>query len=85
MESNSGMTTLPAMPCNDDATERRLTDLEIKASFTEDTIDRLNEVVVRQQDQIDLLLRELRVLKAQRQSAEGPGPRSLRDELPPHY
>jgi SlyX protein len=65
-------------------TEQRLTELEIKASFTEDTIDRLNEVVVRQQDQIDLLMRELRAIKQQGQSDDGP-PRSLRDELPPHY
>jgi SlyX protein len=76
------MTRTPSLQ---DRTELRLTDLEIKASFTEDTVDRLNEVVVRQQDQIDLLLRELRELKAQRQAGEDPGPRSLRDELPPHY
>ena len=32
-----------------DATARRLTDLEIKASFMEDLVDQLNTVVVRQQ------------------------------------
>ena len=66
-------------------TEQRLTDLEIKASFTEDTLDRLNAVVVRQQQQIDLLLRELALLREQGASAEAPAFRSLRDELPPHY
>ena len=66
-------------------TEQRLTDLEIKASFTEDTLDRLNAVVVRQQQQIDLLLRALAVLREQGASGEAPAFRSLRDELPPHY
>ena len=65
--------------------EHRLTELEIKASYTEDTLDRLNEVVVRQQRQIDLLLREVAELK-RLGLPEGPAaPRSLRDELPPHY
>ncbi len=66
-------------------TEQRLTDLEIKASFTEDTLDSLNAVVVRQQQQIDGLLRELAALREQGDTSEGPAFRSLRDELPPHY
>lgn len=41
------------------ALEQRITDLEIKASFTEDTVEQLNQVVVRQQAQIDRLVREL--------------------------
>lgn len=63
--------------------ERRLTELEIKASFAEDTVDRLNEVLVRQQRQIDLLTLEVTRLK-ERPTPEAT-PRSLRDELPPHY
>ncbi len=66
-------------------TERRLTNLEIKASETEDTIDRLNDVIVRQQAQIDLLLRELAQLRAEAPTDEAPAFRSLRDEAPPHY
>jgi len=66
-------------------TESRLTELEIKASYTEDLLDRLNEVIVRQQSQIDLLLREVASLKQQGGSAEPAPFRSLRDELPPHY
>ncbi len=65
--------------------ERRLTDLEIKASFSEDLVDQLNLVVVRQQQQIDRLSRELAQLRAQQASAEPGAFRSLRDELPPHY
>lgn len=65
---------------------QRLTDLEIKASFTEDLVDQLNEVVVRQQRQIDALLREVADLRQQPPEDPGARPfRSLRDELPPHY
>ncbi|MES2717253.1 MAG: SlyX family protein [Pseudomonadota bacterium] len=68
------------------ALEQRLTDLEIKASFNEDALDQLNAVVVRQQRQIDALLRELADLRSQQPEADGSRPfRSLRDELPPHY
>lgn len=78
--SNTGMDSHPQH------TEQRLTDLEIKASFTEDLVDQLNLVIVRQQQQIDLLLRELGQLKQQQTTAGEPGAfRSLRDELPPHY
>ena len=69
----------------DNDTDRRLTELEIKASFSEDLVDQLNQVIVRQQQQIDLLLREVARLRDQA-PADVPGPfRSLRDELPPHY
>ena len=67
------------------AVEQRLTDLEIKASFTEDLVDRLNEVIVRQQEQIDLLLREVALLRRDAPAEDATTPRSLRDELPPHY
>jgi SlyX protein len=65
--------------------EERLTDLEIKASFTEDLVDRLNEIVIRQQQAIDLLRREITLLNRQAADAEPATARSLRDELPPHY
>lgn len=68
-----------------DPTERRLTALEIKASYAEDLLDRLNEVVVRQQAQIDQLLREAALWRQQANSEDVPATRSLRDELPPHY
>ncbi|MBI3347890.1 MAG: SlyX family protein [Burkholderiales bacterium] len=66
------------------ALEQRVTDLEIKASFAEDTVEQLNEVIVRQQAQIDRLIRELVELR-DRALAEPSAPRTLRDELPPHY
>ncbi len=78
LESNTPMN-------NPNAVEQRLIDLEIKASYTEDTLDRLNDVLVRQQRQIDLLLRELAALKHYGNSGDVPAARSLRDDLPPHF
>ncbi len=76
--SNSRMDVLPD-------TEHRLTDLEIKASFAEDLLDQLNQIIARQQQQIDALMREVSDLR-QRVPEGGTVPfRSLRDELPPHY
>ncbi len=66
--------------------EQRLTDLEIKGGFMEDLVDSLNEVVARQRQHIELLLREGSALRMQQDDGGGsPGFRSLRDELPPHY
>ena len=65
--------------------EQRLTDLEVKACYTEDLVEDLNRLVARQQDQIDTLLREISRLRQQGEDAEPTGFRSLRDELPPHY
>ncbi|MBB1596393.1 SlyX family protein [Achromobacter sp. UMC46] len=64
--------------------ERRLLELEVKSSFADDLLEQLNQIIVRQQQQIDRLLREVADLR--QQTPEGATPfRSLRDELPPHY
>lgn len=65
--------------------EQRLTDLEIKASFTEDLLDQLDQVIVRQQQQIDLLIREIAHLRQPAADGEAGVARTMRDELPPHY
>jgi SlyX protein len=75
----------PAEHRTEQRTEERLTDLEIKASFTEDLLDQLNAVIVRQQDQIDRLEREIERLRQQPTEPQPGAFRSLRDELPPHY
>lgn len=70
----------------DHTMEDRLTELEIKASLAEDLLEELNRTVFRQQQQIDLLQEQLRVLYGQMQSqAETAEPRNLREEIPPHY
>jgi SlyX protein len=70
---------------NDPRIDRRLTDLEVKSAFAEDLLDQLNLVIARQQQQIDLLMRELAQLRRQMPEPGGGSFRSLRDELPPHY
>lgn len=68
-----------------DIVNQRLMDLEIKSSFTEDLVERLNEVIVRQQAQIDRLQRDLLEMREQARAADPGSFRSLRDEMPPHY
>lgn len=68
-----------------DPTDKRLMELEIKASFTEDLLDQLNQTIYRQQQEIDLLAREIGQLKLQAQQGGGATQRSPSDELPPHY
>ena len=63
--------------------DKRLTDLEIKASFSEDLVDHLNALVARQQEQIDLLIREVGKLKDRAPDSGAPG--GPVDERPPHY
>jgi SlyX protein len=64
------------------AIEDRITNLEIKLSFTEDLIEKLNGTVYKQQQQIEFLYRELKAVKEQASSG---GSGSLKDEIPPHY
>lgn len=66
-------------------TEARLTELETKLAFAEDLIDTLNRTVFRQQEQLDLLQEQLRVLHRRLNDALPAEPRDLRDEIPPHY
>jgi SlyX protein len=70
---------------DEDKTDQRLTELEIKASFSEDLLDQLNLVVVRQQAQIDLLVREVKQLREQQPDGAAGGAARLMDDLPPHY
>lgn len=65
--------------------EQRLIDLEIKASFQEDLLDQLNQVVVRQQQQIDALLGELGQLRRTLMDAAAGAPAQSLQDLPPHY
>jgi SlyX protein len=66
-------------------TDQRLIELEIKASFTEDLLDQLNAVMVRQQQQIDALIREIGKLRQSSTDGGMAAPRNLRDDLPPHF
>ncbi|MDB5868057.1 MAG: SlyX family protein [Polaromonas sp.] len=71
---------------NNDPTDHRLTELEIKASFNEDLLEQLNQVVIRQQQQIDALIREVGQLRQQIPDAGSSGVfNRAGDDLPPHY
>ncbi|MFA7279263.1 MAG: SlyX family protein [Sterolibacterium sp.] len=66
--------------------ESRIAEIEIKLSFSEDMLDELSKTVFRQQQQIEKLQKELRVLSLQSQNDDTQtSPRDLRDEIPPHY
>ena len=68
----------------DRMSDDRITNLEIKLSFTEDLIEKLNETIYKQQQQIEFFYRELKAIKEQASSSGGGGG-SLKDEIPPHY
>jgi SlyX protein len=65
--------------------EARLIELEIKASYTEDLLDQLDKVIIRQQLQIDLLIAEVSNLKQSSTDGGMSAARNLRDDLPPHF
>lgn len=69
---------------NDSA--QRLTELETRVAFQDQTIQELNEVVTRQQREIDHLTRELEALR-ERLRGFTPSPVVPPDEEtpPPHY
>ncbi len=69
----------------DDDTDKRLEDLEVRLAFMDDLLDRLNDLVARQQGQIDQLAAELRRQQAQLDGAAAGGPGAPRDERPPHW
>ncbi len=65
--------------------ESRLSEIEIKLSFTEDLVEELNRTVARQQQQLADLEQQMRDLRLQLQrnlpaETETPG-----HEIPPHY
>jgi SlyX protein len=66
--------------------EKRLTELESRVAFQDDTIQKLNDVVVAQQDQLDRMFEELKylnekikVLDSELVAAED------QETPPPHY
>ena len=70
---------------NSDNTDQRLTDLEIKATYTEDLVEQLDRIIARQQQKIDLLMREVAELRQPAADSTQATGRGLRDDLPPHF
>ena len=75
----------PSRSAEADAVNARLTELEVKLSYSEDLLEQLNMSVYRQREQIDALLAQVAQLRLMQASAPGGGARDPRDELPPHY
>jgi SlyX protein len=65
--------------------ENRLVALEIKASYSEDLLDKLDQIIIGQQEQIDQLVREIVRLRDQGLQGDSGRPSNPQDELPPHY
>lgn len=65
--------------------DARLAEIETKLSFNEELIEQLNRTVFRQQEQMDLLQQELRVLYRRMQDALPSDAADAGDEVPPHY
>ncbi len=69
---------------SDENTEIRLADLEVQIAHQNETIDGLNEAVVKQWKEIDQLTRQVRLLSEQMMSLEDEAsPHKV--TKPPHY
>ena len=66
-------------------TDLRLTELEIKAAYAEDLLEQLDQVIIRQQQQIDRLLQNVADLKLPAAESDSAVTRGPRDDLPPHF
>jgi len=65
--------------------ESRLSEIEVKLSFSEDLLEELNRIVVRQQQRIEELERQVRELRLQLQHSLPADPAQPGSEVPPHY
>jgi SlyX protein len=66
--------------------ENRLIELETRLAFQDHTLQELNSVIVRQQQEIAALTREIEILKAQFKTLAPELVASRGDETPPpHY
>lgn len=63
----------------------RLIELETKMAYQEETLRTLNDVVTRQQAEIDQLRLICRQLIERVRSGDGAVKGALADEVPPHY
>lgn len=63
----------------------QIIELQIKCSYLEDILDKLDLVVIEQQLKIDLLVKEVKYLKQQDTSSNKQEVNQSNNELPPHY
>ena len=66
--------------------ENRITELEIRLTHLEDTIDILDSSIINQQSQIDMLLLKISILEKKLKAAAESNIVDEKDETPPpHY
>ncbi|WP_018691406.1 SlyX family protein [Algicola sagamiensis] len=66
--------------------EARIVELESKVAFQEDTINRLNEALQAQQEQLLKMQRQVKLLAERQTNAHTPAVAALSEETPPpHY
>jgi len=67
------------------AEEARLEDLESRVAFQEDAIDKLSDVVARQEKELDQLKRMVLILSTQVRNFDNADGAPKANEVPPHY
>jgi len=67
--------------------DKRITELEIKVAYQEDTIQQLDSVICKQQDQLDALKKQLMQLSdsTKELTEDIKSGQSQLDDVPPHY
>ncbi len=67
--------------------DQRVTELEIRLTHLENTIDVLNQTIINQSDAIDLLQLQMVILDRKLKAAQSSSPIADESEetLPPHY
>lgn len=68
-----------------DQLEQRLADLEARLAFQDDTIQTLNDMVSRQQIELDKLSRAMELLARRQADIAASIPVDSEDAPPPHY
>ena len=65
--------------------ENRVMELEIKNAHQEDTIDQLNQIIIKHQTQIDGLIRHMEQLQDKLSNLQDNNPKDTPEPPPPHY
>lgn len=65
--------------------EEHTADLEIRLTYLDDTVEQLNQVIVRQQERIDRLERMFQELRSNQDHLKDALMPDVPDEPPPHY
>ncbi len=67
----------------DETLTGRVAELEVRLTLQQDELDKLSEVLWRQQRELDGLVKRLKTLEERRGADADGGPQA--DEVPPHY